>query len=85
MKKQDVKFLAVVFFMAAAIFLMGAIAGYVHVIVRSEAYCVDNGDTLMLVVDGHEYQYLVSPKFYERRIFSGYDAHKFAEINNDWQ
>lgn len=84
MSKQDAKYMAVVLFIAAAILSIGFILGYVHVIVNSEAYCVDNGDTLVMVVDGQEYQYVVSPKFYERRIFSGYDAHKFAEINYDW-
>ena len=84
MSKQDVKFMAVMLLIVAAIFFTGYIFGYVHVIVRSEAYCVDDGDTLVMVVDGQEYQYVVSPKFYERHIFSGYDAHKFAEINYDW-
>ena len=84
MSKQDAKFTAVMLLIVAAIFLSGFIFGYVYVIVNSEAYCVDNGDTLVMVVDGQEYQYVASPKFYERHIFSGYDAHKFAEINYDW-
>ena len=84
MSRQDAKYMAVVLFIVAAIFISGFMLGYVHVIVNSEAYCVDNGDTLVMVVDGQEYQYVVSPKFYERRIFSGCDAHKFAEINYDW-
>ena len=84
MSKQDAKFMAVILFMVAAIFFTGYILGYVHVIVRSEAYCVDDGNTLVMVVDGREYQYTASHKYYERRIFSDYDAHKFTEIEYDW-
>lgn len=84
MSKQDIKFMAVVLLIAAAIFCMGYMSGYVHVIVNSEAYCVDQGDTLMITVDGHEYQYVVSPAFYNRLTLRGYDADKSAKIHNDY-
>ena len=84
MSKQDVKYMAVVLFIAVAIFIFGCMFGYVYVIVNSQAYCVDDGNTLVMVVDGREYQYTASHKYYERRIFSDYDAHKFTEIEYDW-
>lgn len=74
MTKQDVKFMAVVLFVAAALIFMGFAWGYTHVICRSEAYCVDHGDTLIMMVDGHVYQYVVSPEFYDRVALRCYDA-----------
>ena len=70
MSKQDAKFMAGMVVIVAAFFLTGFVFGYIHVIIDSEAYCVDNGDTLVMVVDGHEYHYVTSPKFYERSLFS---------------
>ena len=66
MSKRDVKYMAVILFVMIAIFLTGYVAGYVHVVMDSEAYAVDNGDCLILEVDGREFIYEVSPVFYER-------------------
>ena len=74
MNKQDVKYMAVLLFMAAAILSIGFTLGYIHVIVHSEAYCIDQGDTLVMLIDGHIYQYVVSPEFYDRIALTGYGA-----------
>ena len=66
MSKQEAKYTAVILLVVTAIFFIGYVAGYVHVIVNSEAYVIENGDCLMLEVDGHEFVYEVSPAFYER-------------------
>jgi formate/nitrite transporter FocA (FNT family) len=59
------KTIAALLFAAAMCIGIGFTAGYTHVIVNSEAYCVDFGDTLIMVVDGHVYQYEVSQQFYD--------------------
>jgi len=48
------------------IFFVGFGAGYVHVIISSEAYAIEDGSFLMLEVDGNAYQYEVSPAFHQR-------------------
>lgn len=67
MKKLDVWLVAALLLCVAFIFFTGCIVGYVHVIQHSEAYCIDNGDTLVMLCDGHVYQYVVSPAFYKKR------------------
>lgn len=62
---KETKFLITLFLVVVGILFIGFILGYAHVIVHSEAYCVDYGDTLALIVDGHTYHYAVSPGFYK--------------------
>lgn len=52
----------------ACIFLAGFVTGYMHVIIRSQAYVVDHGDTIVMLVDGNAYHYEVSPEFYDRAV-----------------
>lgn len=66
MTKRDVSYLALIVLIAAALIFVGFIWGYTHVVCNSEAYCIDQGDTLIMMVDGHVYQYVVSPAFYDR-------------------
>ena len=66
---QDTKYMMVMMLIVAIIFSVGFMVGYAHVVMSSEAYCIDSGDTLILEVDGRAYQYLTSPKFYERLMF----------------
>ena len=74
MSKQDTKCMAVLLLMAAAVLSIGFMLGYIHVIVHSEAYCIDQGDTIVMLIDGHIYQYVVSPEFYDRVALTGYGA-----------
>lgn len=62
---EDTKLLITLLLVVVGILFIGFILGYVHVIVRSEAHCVDYGNTLALIVDGHTYHYAVSPGFYK--------------------
>lgn len=66
MSKQDIGFTAAILLCVVAIYLIGFAFGYMHVIVHSEAYAIEDGKCLMLEVDGHQYQYEVSPAFYKR-------------------
>lgn len=56
---EDTKTFVLIIGLAVGLILMGFILGYIHVITSSKAYCVDYGKTIIMVVDGHTYRYLV--------------------------
>lgn len=61
-------FLAIfmIFCVAICLLIGGYVNGYTHVIKYSEAYLIENGDVVALRVDGQEYQYVITPEFYNR-------------------
>lgn len=63
---SEMKLAAVVLLIVTVIFFAGFGAGYVHVIISSEAYAIEDGSFLMLEVDGNAYQYEVSPEFHQK-------------------
>lgn len=65
---EDLRFSLWLTVCIACIFLAGFITGYTHVIVRSEAFVVDRGETIVMLVDGNAYHYEVSPEFYDRAV-----------------
>lgn len=71
MSKKD-NAIAIAMLVLYGLFLMafGYIFGYTHVITSSQAAAIENGDILVLTVDGHDFEYVVSPEFYRTRMFT---------------
>lgn len=65
---EDLKFDIWLAVCIACLFLAGFVVGYAHVIVKSQAYVVDSGKTIVMLVDGNAYHYEVSPEFYDRTV-----------------
>lgn len=69
MSKHDNRIaLAMLIAFALCLFGFGYIFGYTHVTQNAQAAAIENGDILVLSIDGHDFEYVVSPAFYRTRL-----------------
>lgn len=64
--KNDIVRALVILIVASIVYWVGWHTGFMHVVLESKAYAIEDGDVLMLEIDGQAFEYEVSPRFYQR-------------------